>query len=48
MREARAGAKALQRGTEVKLKLKPDARQFLEPGELERIVRTYSDHILFP
>jgi molecular chaperone HtpG len=49
VREApRRRAKALKRGTDVKLKLKADARQFLEPGELERIVRTYSDHILFP
>jgi molecular chaperone HtpG len=49
VREApRRRGKALRRGTEVKIKLKADARQFLEPGELERIVRTYSDHILFP
>ena len=49
VREApRRRPKALKRGTEVKIKLKPDALQFLEPGELERIVRTYSDHILFP
>ncbi|MCL4767813.1 MAG: molecular chaperone HtpG [Hyphomicrobiaceae bacterium] len=36
------------RGTAVKLSLKEDARAFLEPGEIERIVRAYSDHILFP
>ncbi len=36
------------RGTSVKLKLKKDAFIFLEPDEIERIVRAYSDHILFP
>jgi molecular chaperone HtpG len=36
------------RGTEIVLHLKEDARRYLEPGEIERIVRTYSDHILFP
>jgi molecular chaperone HtpG len=36
------------RGTEVVLHVKPDAKRYLEPHELERIVRTYSDHILFP
>jgi molecular chaperone HtpG len=30
------------------LHLKDDAKQYLEPREIERIVRTYSDHILFP
>ena len=36
------------RGTIVTLTLKPDAKAFLEPHEIERIVQTYSDHILFP
>jgi molecular chaperone HtpG len=36
------------RGTSVKLALKSDARIFLERDEIERIVRGYSDHILFP
>jgi molecular chaperone HtpG len=36
------------RGTEVRLHLKDDAKKYLEPFELERLVRTYSDHILFP
>jgi molecular chaperone HtpG len=36
------------RGTEVRLHLKEDAKRYLEPFELERLVRTYSDHILFP
>ncbi|HEY2136729.1 MAG TPA: molecular chaperone HtpG, partial [Xanthobacteraceae bacterium] len=41
-------AARVARGTEIVLHLKPDARHYLEPGEIERIVRTYSDHILFP
>ena len=36
------------RGTEIVLHLKPDAKRYLEPHEIERIVHTYSDHILFP
>lgn len=35
-------------GTAVTLYLKDDALAFLEAGELERVVRAYSDHILFP
>jgi len=38
----------VKRGTEVLLHLKDDARRYLEPEVIERIVRTYSDHILFP
>jgi molecular chaperone HtpG len=38
----------VSRGTEIVLHLKPDAKRFLEPHEIERIVHTYSDHILFP
>jgi molecular chaperone HtpG len=41
-------AARVPRGTEVVLHLKPDAKRYLEPNEIERIVRTYSDHILFP
>jgi molecular chaperone HtpG len=41
-------AAAVPRGTSIRLKLKADAESFLEPFEIERIVRTYSDHILFP
>jgi molecular chaperone HtpG len=41
-------AARVQRGTEVRLHLKEDAKRYLEPFELERLVRTYSDHILFP
>lgn len=35
-------------GTQIKLRLKPDCLQFIEEATIERIVRTYSDHILFP
>jgi molecular chaperone HtpG len=41
-------ASRVPRGTEVLLHLKEDARKYAERFELERIVRTYSDHILFP
>ncbi len=39
---------APKRGTEVRLHLKEDAARYLDEAELERIVRTYSDHISFP
>lgn len=39
---------ALPRGTQIRLTLKSDCKQFLEDDTIERIVRTYSDHILFP
>jgi molecular chaperone HtpG len=38
----------IQRGTEIVLHLKEDAKRYLEPYEIERVVRTYSDHVLFP
>jgi len=38
----------VSRGTEVVLHLKDDARSYTETFEIERLVRTYSDHILFP
>ena len=41
-------AERVPRGTEIVLHLKEDAKRYLEPAEIERIVRTYSDHILFP
>ncbi len=41
-------AKGLVHGTEVVLHLKEEAQRYLENQELERIVRLYSDHILFP
>ncbi len=43
-----AEAAAVPRGTRVALKLKDDCKTYLEPHTIERIVRTYSDHILFP
>jgi molecular chaperone HtpG len=36
------------RGTEITLHLKDDAKSYLEPHTIERIVHTYSDHIMFP
>jgi molecular chaperone HtpG len=36
------------RGTTITLHLKEDASEFLQEGELRRIVHTYSDHISFP
>jgi molecular chaperone HtpG len=38
----------VQRGTEIVLHLKPDAKRYLESYEIERVVHTYSEHILFP
>ena len=36
------------RGTEIVLHLKDDAKQYLEPHVIERVVKIYSDHISFP
>ena len=41
-------AKRVTRGTEIALHLKKDAAKFLEPYQIERIVRAYSDNIQFP
>jgi molecular chaperone HtpG len=41
-------AKRVARGTEIVLHLKDDAKKYLEPFEIERVVKAYSDHILFP
>ncbi|UPK34948.1 molecular chaperone HtpG [Bradyrhizobium sp. 186] len=38
----------VQRGTEIVLHLKDDAKKYLETYEIERIVGAYSDNILFP
>ena len=38
----------VKRGTEIVLHFKEDASRYLQPYELERIVHTYSEHILFP
>ncbi len=37
-----------ERGTQVTLKLKDDAREFLEPAVVESLIHRYSDHIAFP
>lgn len=36
------------RGTAVVLKLKEDAKEYLEESRLKHLVRTYSDHVAFP
>ena len=41
-------AARIPRGTEIVLHLKAEAKKYLEPHEIRRIVSTYSDHILFP
>jgi len=41
-------AARVPRGTEIVLHMKDDARKYLEPYEIERIVSAYSDNILFP
>src|SRR5262245_26147174 len=46
-RDAEQAAR-VTRGTEIVLHLKEDAKRYLESYEIERIVCTYSDHILFP
>jgi molecular chaperone HtpG len=43
-----ADAARVARGTEIVLHLKDDAKTYLEPHEIRRVVSTYSDHILFP
>jgi molecular chaperone HtpG len=42
------GAPVPSRGTDIVLYLKADAVKYLEPFEIERIVRAYSDNIQFP
>ena len=37
-----------RRGTTIVLHLGPEEREFLEPPRIERIVKTYSDHIALP
>ncbi|CAN5907125.1 molecular chaperone HtpG [soil metagenome] len=43
-----AQAARVPRGTEIVLHIKDEAAKYLQPYELERVIRTYSDHILFP
>jgi molecular chaperone HtpG len=44
----REEAERVPRGTEIILHLKQDAKRYLESYDIQRIVKTYSDHILFP
>src|SRR6201985_486468 len=41
-------ARRVARGTEIVLHLKEEAKKYLEPYEIERIVGAYSDNIQFP
>jgi molecular chaperone HtpG len=43
-----AQAARVTRGTEIVLHLKEDAKKYLETYAIERVVKTYSDHISFP
>jgi molecular chaperone HtpG len=43
-----AEAARIGRGTEIVLHLKADAVRYLQSYELDRIIHTYSEHILFP
>jgi molecular chaperone HtpG len=45
---AKEQAEKVPRGTQIVLHLKDDAKEYLEPHAIERIVRLYSDHIQFP
>lgn len=47
-RASEEDAARVQRGTEIVLHLKDDAKKYLEAYEIERIVGAYSDNILFP
>ena len=38
----------VKRGTEIVLHLKEEAKKYLDPHEIEQVVHSYSDHILFP
>lgn len=42
------GDDAPERGTSIRLKLRKDAKEFLEDARLQYIVRTYSDHVSHP
>lgn len=42
------GDREIERGTVVVLKLKDDAKEFLEGNRIRHLVRTYSDHVAFP
>lgn len=38
----------LKRGTQVRLELKKDGEEYLDPARIEQIVRSYSDHVALP
>jgi molecular chaperone HtpG len=42
------GCEKAERGTEVRLKLKGDAKEFLEDYRVRALIHKYSDHIAFP
>jgi len=42
------GDDAPERGTSIRLKLRKDAKEFLEDQRLQYVVRTYSDHVSHP
>ena len=42
------GDEARTRGTEITMKMREDAEEFLEESRIEQIVTTYSDHITYP
>ena len=46
--EEATGDEARSRGTEIYLKLRDDAAEFLEESRIEQIVTKYSDHITYP
>ncbi|MEZ5786805.1 MAG: molecular chaperone HtpG [Xanthobacteraceae bacterium] len=45
---AEEDAARVGRGTEIVLHLKEEAKKYLDPHEIEHVVHSYSDHILFP
>ena len=48
MAASEAQTARVQHGTEIVLHLKPDAKKYLEPYEIKRVVSAYSDHVQFP
>jgi molecular chaperone HtpG len=46
--EPYTGKDAPRRGTHIRLQLREDADEFLNPQRIESIIRTYSDHITHP
>lgn len=46
--EVYESSEALPRGTKIELHIKPSEVEFLEKFRLQHIIRTYSDHLVFP